>query len=37
VTFQAAGFYEKHRYRRFGEIACPSKGATRIFLTKQFE
>jgi GNAT superfamily N-acetyltransferase len=34
VTFQAPGFYEKHGYRRFGEIACPPDGATRIFLTK---
>lgn len=34
VTFQAPGFYERHGYRRFGEIACPPNGATRIFLTK---
>jgi GNAT superfamily N-acetyltransferase len=34
VTFQAPGFYEKHGYRRFGEIPCPPDGATRIFLTK---
>jgi len=34
VTFQAPGFYELHGYRRFGEIACPPDGATRIFLTK---
>jgi GNAT superfamily N-acetyltransferase len=34
VTFQAPGFYERHGYRRFGEIACPPDGATRIFLTK---
>lgn len=34
VTFQAPEFYEKHGYRRFGEIACPPDGATRIFLTK---
>jgi GNAT superfamily N-acetyltransferase len=33
VTFQAPGFYEKHGYCRFGEIA-PVDGATRIFLTK---
>jgi GNAT superfamily N-acetyltransferase len=33
VTFQA-GFYEKHGYRRFGEIPCPPDGATRIFLSK---
>lgn len=34
VTFQAPEFYERHGYRRFGEIACPPDGATRIFLTK---
>jgi len=34
VTFQAPGFYERHGYRRFGEVACPPDGATRIFLTK---
>lgn len=34
VTFQAPGFYEKYGYRRFGEVACPPDGATRIFLTK---
>jgi GNAT superfamily N-acetyltransferase len=34
VTFQAPEFYERHGYRRFGEIASPPDGATRIFLTK---
>ena len=34
VPFQAPGFYERHGYRRFGEVACPPDGATRIFLTK---
>jgi GNAT superfamily N-acetyltransferase len=34
VTFQAPGFYERCGYRRFGEIACPPDGATRIFFTK---
>jgi GNAT superfamily N-acetyltransferase len=34
VTFQAPGFYERHGYRRFGEIGAPPDGATRIFLTK---
>jgi GNAT superfamily N-acetyltransferase len=37
VTFQAPGFYEKYGYRRFGEIACPPDGATRIFLTKPLD
>lgn len=34
VTFQAPQFYEKHGYRRFGQIACPPDGATRIFFSK---
>ena len=34
VTFQAPEFYERHGYRRFGEIAAPPDGATRIFLSK---
>lgn len=37
VTFQAPGFYERHGYRRFGEIACPPDGATRIFLSKALD
>ena len=37
VTFQAPGFYERHGYRRFGEIACPPVGATRIFLCKALD
>ena len=37
VTFQAPGFYERHGYRRFGEIPCPPDGATRIFLTKALD
>ena len=37
VTFQAPGFYEKYGYRRFGEIACPPDGATRIFLSKNLD
>jgi GNAT superfamily N-acetyltransferase len=35
VTFQ--GFYERHGYRRFGEIACPPAGATRIFCSKALD
>jgi len=34
VTFQAPEFYERHGYRRFGEVVCPPDGATRIFLSK---
>ena len=34
ITFHAPEFYERHGYRRFGEIVCPPDGAARIFLTK---
>jgi len=37
VTFQAPGFYERHGYHRFGEIACPPNGATRVFFSKALE
>ncbi|HWD60137.1 MAG TPA: GNAT family N-acetyltransferase [Stellaceae bacterium] len=37
VDFQAPAFYEKHGYRRFGEIPCPPDGATRIFLSKTLD
>ena len=37
VMFQAPGFYERHGYRRFGEIDCSPDGATRIFLTKTLD
>jgi GNAT superfamily N-acetyltransferase len=37
VTFQAPDFYERHGYRRFGEVACPPDGATRIFLSKTLD
>jgi GNAT superfamily N-acetyltransferase len=37
VTFQAPGFYERHGYRRFGEVACPPDGATRIFVSKPLD
>jgi GNAT superfamily N-acetyltransferase len=37
VTFQAPGFYERHGYHRFGEIACPPAGATRVFFSKALE
>ncbi len=34
VAFQAPGFYENRGYRRFGEIAAPPDGATRVFLSR---
>jgi len=35
INFQAPGFYERHGWRRFGDIACEPPGTSRIFLTKQ--
>jgi GNAT superfamily N-acetyltransferase len=37
VTFQAPGFYERLGYSRFGEVAAPPDGATRIFLSKRLD
>ena len=35
ISIQAPGFYERHGWTRFGEIACLPPGTSRIFLTKQ--
>lgn len=34
ISFQAPGFYERHGWQRFGEIACDPPGTSRIFMTK---
>ena len=34
LSFQAPGFYERHGWRRFGEIPCGPPGTSRIFFTK---
>jgi GNAT superfamily N-acetyltransferase len=34
ISFQAPGFYLKHGWRVFGEIACDPPGTSRIFMTK---
>lgn len=34
ISFQAPGFYERHGWRRFGEIPCDPPGTSRIFMTK---
>ena len=36
ISFQAPEFYERHGWRRFGEVACEPAGTSRIFLSKQF-
>jgi GNAT superfamily N-acetyltransferase len=35
VTFQAPGFYERHRYQVLGRIECDPPGHTRICMTKK--
>lgn len=34
ISFQAPGFYERHGWRRFGEIACDPPGTSRVFMSK---
>jgi len=34
ISFQAPGFYERHGWRRFGEIGCEPPGTSRIFFSK---
>ena len=34
ISFQAPGFYERHGWRRFGEVACLPPGTSRVFLSK---
>jgi GNAT superfamily N-acetyltransferase len=34
INFQAPEFYERHGWRRFGEIPCHPPGTSRIFMTK---
>jgi ribosomal protein S18 acetylase RimI-like enzyme len=36
ISFQAPGFYEKHRFRVFGEVPCQPAGTTRFFMIKTF-
>jgi len=35
ISFQAPGFYQRHGWERFGEIACEPLGTSRIFMTKR--
>ena len=35
ISFQAPGFYEKHGWRRFGEVACHPPGTSRVFMAKE--
>ncbi|QMU77289.1 GNAT family N-acetyltransferase [Streptacidiphilus sp. PB12-B1b] len=34
ISFQAPGFYEKHGWRRLGEVPCDPAGTSRVFMTK---
>ncbi len=35
ISFQAPAFYERHGWRRFGEMPCYPVGTSRVFLTKE--
>lgn len=34
ISFQAPGFYERHGWRRFGEVPCHPPGTSRIYMMK---
>lgn len=34
LSFQAPGFYEKHGWQKFGEVACEPPGNSRVFMSK---
>ncbi|MEV0916642.1 GNAT family N-acetyltransferase [Streptomyces sp. NPDC049967] len=35
ITFQAPGFYQKHGWKRLGEVPCDPLGTSRVFMTKE--
>ncbi|MFD5191025.1 GNAT family N-acetyltransferase [Streptomyces sp. NPDC058357] len=35
ITFQAPGFYEKHGWKRLGEVPCAPPSTSRVFMTKE--
>ncbi|MFI9056173.1 MULTISPECIES: GNAT family N-acetyltransferase [unclassified Streptomyces] len=35
ITFQAPGFYQKHGWKRLGEVPCDPPGTSRVFMTKE--
>lgn len=35
ISFQAPAFYERHGWRRFGEVPCHPPGASRIYMMKE--
>ncbi len=35
ISFQAPGFYARHGWRAFGEVACDPAGTSRIFMSKE--
>ncbi|WP_373299984.1 GNAT family N-acetyltransferase [Streptomyces albospinus] len=34
ISFQAPGFYQRHGWRRLGEVPCIPAGTSRIFMSK---
>jgi GNAT superfamily N-acetyltransferase len=37
ISFQAPGFYERHGWRVFGQVACDPPGTSRLFMTKELD
>ncbi|MER5985489.1 GNAT family N-acetyltransferase [Streptomyces sp. NPDC001787] len=35
ISFQAPLFYERHGWRRLGEVPCAPAGSSRIFMTRE--
>ena len=35
ISFQAPAFYERHGWRRFGEVPCHPPGTRRIYMMKE--
>jgi len=35
ISFQAPAFYERHGWRRFGEVPCHPPGTSRIYMMKE--
>ncbi len=35
ISFQAPAFYERHGWRRFGEVPCHPTGTSRIYMMKE--
>jgi GNAT superfamily N-acetyltransferase len=37
ISFQAPEFYERHGWRRFGDVPCDPPGTSRVFMMKELK